>query len=111
MSASCFEKGIFMFKALLVSGSLLLLMVQPSSAQDAAMEKSGEKWQAAKAAGSTNGATWPKFLAECRSNLRPRLQLLPRRRRSLPQSLWQIRSPGPKQQGLPSFRLAFVEIC
>jgi len=58
-----------MFKALLVSGSFLLLMVQPSSAQDAAMKICGEKWQAAKAAGSTNGATWPKFLAECRSNL------------------------------------------
>jgi len=64
-----FEKGISMKKVFLVSGSFLLLMVQPSLAQDAAMKICGEKWQAAKASGSTQGATWPKFLAECRSNL------------------------------------------
>ena len=31
------------------------------------MKACGEKWQAAKAAGTTGGTTWPKFLAECRS--------------------------------------------
>jgi hypothetical protein len=47
----------------------VLLIAQPSLAQDAAMKICGEKWQAAKASGSTNGATWPKFLADCRSSL------------------------------------------
>jgi hypothetical protein len=64
-----FEKGISMFKGLIVSGTFLLLIVQPGLAQDAAMKICGEKWQAAKASGATNGATWPKFLADCRSNL------------------------------------------
>jgi len=58
-----------MFKGLIISGAFLLLIVQPSLAQDAAMKICGEKWQAAKASGATNGATWPKFLADCRSNL------------------------------------------
>lgn len=47
----------------------MLLMVQPGLAQDAAMKICGEKWQSAKAAGATNGATWPTFLAECRTRL------------------------------------------
>jgi hypothetical protein len=64
-----FEKGVFMKKALLVLGSFFLLMIQPGLAQDAAMKICGEKWQSAKAAGATQGATWPKFLAECRSSL------------------------------------------
>src|SRR3984885_1584309 len=29
----------------------------------------GEQWQAAKSAGTTNGATWPQFLAQCRAQL------------------------------------------
>ncbi len=58
-----------MFKGLIVSGVFVLLIAQPSLAQDAAMKICGEKWQAAKASGSTNGATWPKFLADCRSSL------------------------------------------
>ena len=43
------------------------LAATPALAQDATMKICGEKWQAAKAAGSTGGATWPKFLAECRA--------------------------------------------
>jgi len=58
-----------MFRSLTVSGTLLLLMAQPGWAQDAAMKICGEKWKAAKASGATNGATWPTFLAECRSSL------------------------------------------
>ena len=69
MNACCFVKGIFMFKTLFVSGSFLLLMAPHSLAQDAAMKICGEKWQAAKASGTTNGATWPKFLADCRVSL------------------------------------------
>jgi hypothetical protein len=44
-----------------------LLAAAPALAQDATMKVCGEKWQAAKAAGSTGGATWPKFLADCRA--------------------------------------------
>jgi hypothetical protein len=43
-------------------------MVIASSAQSV-MKQCGEQWQAAKAAGSTNGETWPQFLKECRARL------------------------------------------
>ena len=33
------------------------------------MKQCGEQWQAAKQAGTTNGATWPQFLAQCRAQL------------------------------------------
>ena len=46
---------------------LASLAATPALAQDATMKICGEKWQAAKAAGSTGGATWPKYLADCRA--------------------------------------------
>ena len=30
------------------------------------MKVCGDQWKAAKAAGTTNGETWPQFLAQCR---------------------------------------------
>lgn len=39
----------------------------PVLAQDATMKQCGERWQAAKSAGTSAGTTWPKFLAECRA--------------------------------------------
>jgi hypothetical protein len=33
---------------------------------ESTMKQCGEQWQAAKSAGTTNGATWPQFLAHCR---------------------------------------------
>jgi hypothetical protein len=33
------------------------------------MKQCGEHWQAAKSAGTTNGATWSQFLAQCRTQL------------------------------------------
>ena len=33
------------------------------------MKQCGEQWQAAKLAGTTNGETWPQFLAQCRAQL------------------------------------------
>ena len=33
------------------------------------MKQCGEQWQAAEAAGTTNGETWPQFLAQCRAQL------------------------------------------
>ena len=38
----------------------------PSSAESV-MKMCGEQWQAAKAAGTTHGETWPQFLAQCRT--------------------------------------------
>src|SRR5580704_7570977 len=61
------------------------------------MKQCGEQWQAAKAAGTTNGETCPEFLKECRARLasrttapgrfrqllrRPRPRLLRQRRRN-----------------------------
>jgi hypothetical protein len=31
------------------------------------MKPCGEQWKTAKAAGTTNGETWPQFLAQCRA--------------------------------------------
>ena len=34
------------------------------------MKQCGDQWQAAKAAGATNGQTWPQFLSQCRAQLK-----------------------------------------
>ena len=36
---------------------------------ESVMKQCGEQWQAAKSAGTTDGATWPQFLAQCRAQL------------------------------------------
>jgi hypothetical protein len=41
----------------------------PGNAQSV-MKQCGAQWQAAKAAGTTNGLTWPQFLSQCRANLK-----------------------------------------
>ena len=41
----------------------------PGHAQSV-MKQCGNQWQAAKAAGTTIGQTWPQFLAACRANLK-----------------------------------------
>jgi len=39
----------------------------PSAANaESVMKMCGDQWKAAKAAGTTNGETWPQFLAQCR---------------------------------------------
>ena len=48
--------------------TISVAMVTGSCAQSV-MKQCGEQWQAAKAAGTTNGATWPQFLAQCRAQL------------------------------------------
>jgi len=40
-----------------------------AAAAESAMKQCGEQWQAAKAAGATNGETWPQFLKDCRARL------------------------------------------
>jgi hypothetical protein len=64
-------------RVVFVASPLLLIPVTSVLAQDGAMKDGarndgsmkacGEKWQAAKAANATNGATWSKFLVECRA--------------------------------------------
>ena len=54
-------------RVLFVASPLLLMPLTGAVAQDGSMKVCGEKWQAAKAANATNGATWSKFLAECRA--------------------------------------------
>src|ERR1700678_3163816 len=39
----------------------------PASAESV-MAACGAQWKAAKAAGTTNGQTWPQFLSQCRAN-------------------------------------------
>ncbi len=53
----------------LLASSFIAVLSLPglALAQDASMKVCGEKWQAAKAAGTTGGTTWPKFLADCRA--------------------------------------------
>jgi hypothetical protein len=45
------------------------LSVTAASAQQSVMKECGTQWQAAKAAGTTNGQTWPQFLKDCRAHL------------------------------------------
>jgi hypothetical protein len=53
---------------LALAAGLLFGMAAAANAQSV-MKQCGELWQAAKAAGTTNGATWPQFLAQCRAQL------------------------------------------
>ena len=57
-----------MFRLLILS-TMLICTALAAHAQDSAMKACGEKWQSAKAAGTTGGNSWPKFLAECRAGL------------------------------------------
>lgn len=41
----------------------------PAQAQANAMKVCGDKWQAAKAANTTNNQTWQQFLASCRKDM------------------------------------------
>jgi hypothetical protein len=55
----------------LTAGAAMVLGIAFSSlaAADAqsVMKPCGEQWKTAKAAGTTNGETWPQFLAQCRA--------------------------------------------
>ena len=47
----------------------ILLGTATTAGAESVMKQCGEQWQTAKAAGTTNGATWPQFLAQCRAQL------------------------------------------
>jgi hypothetical protein len=52
-----------------VLAATILLGTAAATHAETVMKQCGEQWQAAKAAGTTNGATWPQFLAQCRTQL------------------------------------------
>ena len=47
----------------------ILIGAATTAGAESVMKQCGEQWQTAKAAGTTNGATWPQFLAQCRTQL------------------------------------------
>lgn len=67
--------GLGMFKSFVVLGAAALLALgaaltgSPASAKSV-MKTCGDQWQAAKAAGTANGETWPQFLSQCRVRLK-----------------------------------------
>jgi hypothetical protein len=58
-----------MQKAIRLLATVILLGTAASASAESVMKQCGEQWQAAKSAGTTNGATWPQFLAQCRAQL------------------------------------------
>jgi hypothetical protein len=65
-----------MFKSFAGFGSAAIIALgivfagsTPGDAQSV-MKQCGDQWQAAKAAGTTNGQTWPQFLSQCRTQLK-----------------------------------------
>ena len=44
----------------------VVLSASKAAYAQSVMKLCGEQWKAAKAAGTTNGETWPQFLAQCR---------------------------------------------
>jgi hypothetical protein len=52
-----------------VLAAAILLGMESTKRAESVMKQCGEQWQAAKSAGTTNGATWPQFLAQCRTQL------------------------------------------
>jgi hypothetical protein len=56
--------------AALIAVALVFAGAAPAQAQTPSVSKQcGEKWAAAKAAGTTGDLTWPKFLSQCRSEM------------------------------------------
>ena len=55
----------------LALATAILLGAAATANAQSVMKQCGEQWRAAKAAGPTNGETWPQFLAQCRAQLRP----------------------------------------
>jgi hypothetical protein len=53
---------------LALAAAILFRTAATANAQSV-MKQCGEQWQAARAAGTTNGANWPQFLAQCRAQL------------------------------------------
>ena len=53
----------------LVSATAILVGTAVVANAQSVMKQCGEQWQAAKAAGTTNGETWPQFLTQCRTRL------------------------------------------
>ena len=45
----------------------ILLGTAATTRAERVMNQCGEQWQSAKSAGTTNSATWPQFLAQCRT--------------------------------------------
>ena len=52
-----------------VLAAAILFGTTTTTRAESVMKQCGEQWQAAKSAGTTNGATWPQFLAQCRAQL------------------------------------------
>jgi hypothetical protein len=52
-----------------VLAAAVLLGTAATTRAESVMKQCSEQWQAAKAAGTTSGATWPQFLAQCRTQL------------------------------------------
>jgi hypothetical protein len=52
-----------------VLAAAILLGMASTTRAESVMKQCGEQWQAAKSAGTTKGATWPQFLAQCRAQL------------------------------------------
>ena len=50
--------------------SLGIALGAPPASAESVMKQCGDQWQAAKAAGTTNGQTWPQFLLQCRAQLK-----------------------------------------
>ena len=60
----------FSIVRLTIIATITLAVADVSNANaQSVMKQCGEQWQAAKAAGTTNGETWPQFLAQCRAQL------------------------------------------
>jgi hypothetical protein len=52
-----------------VLAAAILFGTAATTRAESVMKQCGEQWQAAKSAGTMNGATWPQFLAQCRAQL------------------------------------------
>jgi hypothetical protein len=52
-----------------VLAAAVFLGMAATARAESVMKQCGEQWQAAKSAGTTNGVTWPQFLAQCRAQL------------------------------------------
>ena len=57
------------FRAAVLIALGMAASAAPANAESV-LKQCGNQWQAAKAAGTTKGETWPQFLSQCRTQLR-----------------------------------------
>ena len=59
-----------MRRAIQIVFAAVLAATATATSAESVMKQCGDQWKIARAAGTTNGETWPQFLSQCRAQLK-----------------------------------------